>query len=266
MYFAPVLTQVIRELKAEAFVTLYVGEARAPFVVMKSVLCRRSEYFRATFEGEFKEATDRITDLPNVEPTIFSLILQWFYTGQVFFSDGKDVFPPNLDPATTFDNAIEMFLFADQYDTRSLRLAIFDKIAPIMIGKVSISHPGITIVFQSIQNFPETSGLRKLLVDRLLYNWMPRSQIEVIKAVKSLPEDVVARLIYEDRGNGGSRPRGGKSTRPWELDVCQYHEHLNDAEREQCAEEMEARIKSAEQTLEVVKLLSKHQVQLDPEE
>lgn len=56
----------IRELNAEAFVTLTVGEAQTPFVVLKSLLCPRSEYFRAMFEGNFEETTSRTSSLPDI--------------------------------------------------------------------------------------------------------------------------------------------------------------------------------------------------------
>lgn len=90
--------KVCRAATPEAFVTLRVGQEAELFVTLKSVLCSRSEYFRAAFEGRFEEQTSRETSLPDVEAKHFGLILQWFYSGRILFSNGSDFLLPLRGP------------------------------------------------------------------------------------------------------------------------------------------------------------------------
>lgn len=226
----------IRELNAEVFVTLTVREAQKPFVMLKSLLCLRLEYFRAMFEGNFEETTSRTSSLPDIETRIFGLVLQWFYTGHVLFSDGTDSCSSILDPSNTFTEAVKMFVFADQYDIRALRLAIFDIIAPVCAGSGVVAVAGVVAMANAIRMLPESSGLRRLTSDCLIYDWTPKGLSRTAAITTKLHSDVLARIVFGDRRVNGDRPKlKKKAERPWEQDMCQYHEHLNDEGRQNCS-------------------------------
>jgi hypothetical protein len=191
------------------------------------------------FQGGFQEERSHTTNLPDFEPEYFALVLQWFYTGLVVFSDGTAYIGKN-DPKT-MNEAVKMFLFADRYDTRSLRLQMFDILATWVFG---CSTEGIPLdavaVAKALAQFPETSGLYKLFSDLIIYSWTPASREQSIEVARYLPAAVIGRMFIE--GLEDSKWRVKKA--PYGKDMCQYHEHLNDLERDNCAKEMKERTSS----------------------
>ncbi|TID16857.1 hypothetical protein E6O75_ATG09623 [Venturia nashicola] len=220
----------LRDLDTNAFVTLRVGKDAVPFVVPKAILCMRSDYFRAMFEGKFIESQSRTTDLPDIEPKYFALVLRWFHTGLVMFSDKSDFVCAEDDE--TFNEAIQMFRFADQYDTRDLRLAIFDVFA------YSKARPEGSLdsipVANALAQLPESSGLYKFFEDLIIYNWDPRDLEQCTEIALCLPPTVMGKLLL--RGLSPISCRSEKA--PYDKDMCQYHEHLSETERNQCPQKM----------------------------
>ncbi|TLD25759.1 actin binding protein [Venturia nashicola] len=240
------------------------SDIASPFVLSelntRSLLCLRSEYFRALFNGNFEESASRTSSLPDIDPLIFGLVVQWLHTDRVVFSDGTDALPLDLASPGTFLEAIKMFVFADQYDTRSLRLALFDKIASVFTATATIRTADFVATAQAIMMLPEASGLRRLLVDHLLWRWGPESVCNATDVVRHLPPEISGELIFEDRGSLGTPIRTRKRRdEPWQKDMCQYHEHLNDRERKDCAGIMEARIKKIEAELTTMKRMARRE-------
>ncbi|TID16858.1 hypothetical protein E6O75_ATG09624 [Venturia nashicola] len=202
----------------------------------------------------------RTSSLPDIDPLIFGLVVQWLHTDRVVFSDGTDALPLDLASPGTFLEAIKMFVFADQYDTRSLRLALFDKIASVFTATATIRTADFVATAQAIMMLPEASGLRRLLVDHLLWRWGPESVCNATDVVRHLPPEISGELIFEDRGSLGTPIRTRKRRdEPWQKDMCQYHEHLNDRERKDCAGIMEARIKKIEAELTTMKRMARRE-------
>jgi hypothetical protein len=207
----------------------------------------RSGYFRAIFQGGFEEEQSRTTNLPDIEPEHFALALQWFYTGQVVFSDGSKFV--GVDDDKTFNEAIQMFLFADQYDTRALRRDIFDILANSAFRYSLDTVP----VAKALSQLPESSGLYKLFADLVIYNWKPCNKQDAIEVASYLPAAVAGRLFFE--GLEPSETRVKKA--PYDKDMCQYHEHLNNGEREKCAKAMKRKASALKTEAAVHEKLSK---------
>lgn len=49
------------------------------FCIHKNLLCNRSRYFRACFDGKFKEAENKIFNLPDDDVEAFKLFVDWLY-------------------------------------------------------------------------------------------------------------------------------------------------------------------------------------------
>jgi hypothetical protein len=211
---------------------LNVGKAKAPFAILKSVLCLRSAYFRATFEGGFQEKQTQTTNIPDIEPEHFALVLQWFYTGNVAFSDGTKYI--GFADEEKFFEALEMFLFANQYDTKALRVAIFNIFATSMFS----DSLKMTLVAKSLPTLPETSGLYKLFSDMIVYEWKPKDVHEGIEVASYLPTTVVGRLFFKRLEQTGLT---GMGEAPYHTNMCQYHEHLEDFDRAVCKIAMEVK-------------------------
>ncbi|KAF7575259.1 BTB domain containing protein [Pyrenophora tritici-repentis] len=86
------LPKLIRAIKSSmanyvstAMVTLRVGKdlEKKDFMVHGSFLTKRSEFFRRALNGSWKEAETRIINLPDDEPEIVALYVNFVYTGQL---------------------------------------------------------------------------------------------------------------------------------------------------------------------------------------
>lgn len=62
-------------------VDVFVGAKRKTFRLHEDLLCDRSDYFRATFQGEFAEAKSKELYLPDDNDAAFELFVNWLYGG-----------------------------------------------------------------------------------------------------------------------------------------------------------------------------------------
>lgn len=53
------------------------------FYIHRHLLCSRSSYFRACFDGKFKEAEDKVFNLPDDDVEVFKLFIDWLYGAPV---------------------------------------------------------------------------------------------------------------------------------------------------------------------------------------
>lgn len=69
----------------QTFVKITVGTDpdTQTFSILKSLVCHKSPFFRAAFEGSFSEAESQTMTLEDVEPKIFGLMVDWLYTQKV---------------------------------------------------------------------------------------------------------------------------------------------------------------------------------------
>jgi len=47
----------------------------------EALLCKYSEFFRAALQGQFKEAKEKQVTLPDDNPEVLELFVQWIFTG-----------------------------------------------------------------------------------------------------------------------------------------------------------------------------------------
>jgi hypothetical protein len=62
------------------FVVIEVGQNRKQYHVHKAVLVKHSEYFQNALNGPWKEASQRLVSLTDVEPDGFAVFIGWLYT------------------------------------------------------------------------------------------------------------------------------------------------------------------------------------------
>ena len=63
----------------DSMVDIFVGAERTKFHLHRDLLCNRSDYFRACFVGDFKEAQQRELSLPEDNAESFELFVTWLY-------------------------------------------------------------------------------------------------------------------------------------------------------------------------------------------
>ncbi|KAL9133731.1 MAG: hypothetical protein Q9175_005086 [Cornicularia normoerica] len=64
-------------------VDVFVGAKRKTFRLHEDLLCDRSDYFKATFIGEFAEAKSKELYLPEDNDASFELFVNWLYGGNI---------------------------------------------------------------------------------------------------------------------------------------------------------------------------------------
>lgn len=90
MYFAALLTCISRNLMSPT-VTLVAGAPGVEFNACESALCTLP-FFRAAFQGGFKEASEKKITMPEDEPEIVAALIEFLYNGQYTYT---------YDPQTT---------------------------------------------------------------------------------------------------------------------------------------------------------------------
>ncbi|TVY19562.1 hypothetical protein LARI1_G003406 [Lachnellula arida] len=56
---------------------------KKPFLVHKAILCHYSPFFDAAFNGGFQEDTTQELDLPDTDPIVFGILVEWTYSQRV---------------------------------------------------------------------------------------------------------------------------------------------------------------------------------------
>jgi hypothetical protein len=100
-------------------VTLIVGKEKKAYTLHKDLLCFYSDYFRAAFNGSFKEASARKLELPDVKPSLFDEFQVWLYT--------QDLQGPT-DNSEQICFLANMWILGDQHQIPLLQNQAMDKI------------------------------------------------------------------------------------------------------------------------------------------
>ncbi|KAF2806168.1 uncharacterized protein BDZ99DRAFT_91315 [Mytilinidion resinicola] len=62
-------------------VVLTVGPEKKPYNIYRELLCQHSRYFRNMFKGEFKEASEKSTNLPDTSCETIEDVMRWMHSG-----------------------------------------------------------------------------------------------------------------------------------------------------------------------------------------
>ena len=143
-------------------VTLFVGEDKRPFHVHRSLLCEASSFFKAAFEGNFRETSEQKMDLPEEDEGSFDLFVQWLY-------DRHYEIP--LGWLERFLEPVKLYVLADKYDVRGLRSLIIEKLFEMgkQCMRTNKAAPGWEAMAYVYDHTSQNSGLRRLCAD--WYAW-----------------------------------------------------------------------------------------------
>lgn len=144
-----------------ATVTLVVGEAETAFQVHEAELFEASPVFKAAFNSNFRESSERKMNLPEDDPDIFNLMVEWLY------SHRYDILQPTGDKIRDegrFMEPMRLYVLADKYGMTSLKGCIANIIFKTL-KPGNVTGPSIETIAYAYQNVPQTSGIRRLLAD-----------------------------------------------------------------------------------------------------
>lgn len=196
---------------------MLVGHEEKSFLVHEGVITKRSDFFRAACNHDFKESRERTIRLPTMSVATFENFLHWLYTGEVLVMTADEDGPDDRDGHIRFVRLAKLYVAADIFDARVLRNHVIDE----MVNLTSITNrtPGIGAIRVAYNMTPSTSKLRQLIVDNYLCglkapDWLEQNRTQ-------LPQDFIFDLavgkIRLHRGDGAMISKS-----------CKYHEHADD--------------------------------------
>jgi hypothetical protein len=99
------------------YVTIEVGPEKKVYVMHKDLLVFYSDYFRAAFNGTFKEATEGKISLPDEREDVFDIFNHFIYSRRI---------ADQTDDELSWDQLIGVWLFGDKYIVPSLQNVVMD--------------------------------------------------------------------------------------------------------------------------------------------
>ncbi|KAI4747143.1 hypothetical protein E4T50_02498 [Aureobasidium sp. EXF-12298] len=146
-------------------VTVVVGDSKQPFVLHKGLLCFYSDFFRAAFEGSFKESTERKIDLPDVGIDVFKAFQVWLYSQSLCnFEDPQDSSQPPTFPQ--WHVMALLWVFGDKYQIPLLQNSVIDA----LMDRIKETQAFHTVIVQvAYQQTMQASPLRRFAIDRCVF-------------------------------------------------------------------------------------------------
>ena len=153
-------------------VTIFVGPEKKRYNIHKDIICHHSEYFRAAYNGRWKEADEGVT-LEDVEVEVFNIFVHWLYTQQLPSGDLADI---------AYANNIEKYPNADYlYGGGQLRACAFaNRFLVAELERIAHNNyidfvwyttaPRYEDVYFVYENLPGHTLIQDLLV-KLQYEW-----------------------------------------------------------------------------------------------
>lgn len=183
----------------------------------KGLLCYHSTFFKSALNGNFKEASTGIIDLPEDDFQVFERFNIWLYTRRLYDKEDRR----NTRPGSHL--LIKLYLFADCRGIEGLRNAVID----LLDWKDGPSPEDLKLIYDST---PEGCKLRMYAIDTL--TWACNSKFKKGKPASCGPgvfvstkprqfvTDFMQRLLFDDHGNA-------RFPKPAADDRCKYHDHTS---------------------------------------
>lgn len=264
-------------------VTINIGEDKTPFEVHKDLLSSSSGYFRAAFEGEFRESLEKCIPLVETTKKQFEDFLDWLYFRRLpsdetvtpedcayCGSQCRRPPPNNLDKiansifqpfvhisqedeedleeciATNSDGLWQLYVFADRYEFPDLRRRIIDH--EYYNGKDNSGYWFAGVVYAT-RNLPITSPLVRLIIDRQVDGHDPKADDALCGLERLLRQKLSGEYLHAVvDGLCDYKYRKTRAVK----NLCAYHEHGQDEKSIQsCLQAQQKSRKRKREELEV---------------
>ncbi|KAK5679433.1 hypothetical protein LTS10_008251 [Elasticomyces elasticus] len=179
-------------------ITVVVGEEKELFTVHTATICQKSEFFTAACKREWQEGKDKTIPLPDVSPRVFTLYVNWAYTGvldieiaddpELQRADDSDVSPKAQEVALSkhrHNNIISLYSAADFLLNEALKERAIDTL--LHTWKSKFVWP--TLISKVWRSTATGSGLRRLILDTIVSHSKGSDYIAQIRGDDSIPAD-----------------------------------------------------------------------------
>lgn len=198
----------------QSVLTVTIGIDKHPFVVHKERLCHYSSYFRTHFT--WYAAGRKILEIPDHDREVFKIVEHWLYTLELRQADTEDV-DPNLS------DMIRVYVFAFKIGMPLLQDAVVDII--VEDGGIDVDLAESKDIQYLCDNTSPEAPLQRLLVAMFAFSaepeWFKQHMDDLPKGfISQVALLNISRLPYKLPGE----------VIPYEMDICQYHEHKHTTE------------------------------------
>lgn len=254
--------------------TILVGPDKQKFVIHRTLLCSKSQYFTKALTGSFEESQTGIVILEDISPVLFQILVTWLHNGKIIYtaSDERSNIKQDFaslecsmgeserwkfnheDPSTWPTHVlVELFIFADRLDIKGLGIDVIDALKGSVDSSTYSLHTPAYDYINS--NTTATSPLRRFVVDQLAYDanhspananfWRALPHDMTIEVLITLGQRVSHRLCSSCYRRGLSwndvrynpfqpQPHGAQDAPTYQVDLCLYHQHADEGEKEAC--------------------------------
>ncbi|KAG9593358.1 hypothetical protein KCU77_g6473, partial [Aureobasidium melanogenum] len=204
-------------------VSLLVGPNKEKYNLHKDLLCFYSGFFRAAFEGSFKEADEGKIELPDVKAEIFEVFQVWLYSHSLRDADNyKDSSRrPQLLPCRTLAH---LWVFGDKYQIPLLQN---DSIDALLAKLEEENQADVAVVHIAYQSTMQGSPLRRFAIDLCVFRMGHQPGERTIFKEPDYSNWSVDALVDFAR----CMSNAWQLRLPWRTlplrDKCHYHIHAN---------------------------------------
>ncbi|KAK3658477.1 hypothetical protein LTR56_001888 [Elasticomyces elasticus] len=195
-------------------ITVVVGEEGELFTVHTATICQKSEFSASACKREWQEGKDKTVPLPDIRPKVFTLYVNWAYTGVLDVEIGDDLELVQDSPQSADDdhmiqkkkevelwdlrqsNIIALYLAADFLLDEALKDRAIDGLLDT-VGKTFKVEPALISEIWALTT--TGSGLRRVILDTIISHSNGPNFIAIKRSDDRIPTeffaDIAERLL-----------------------------------------------------------------------
>ncbi|KAI4684695.1 uncharacterized protein J4E88_004136 [Alternaria novae-zelandiae] len=233
----------------EGFVVLEIGPQKQHYHVHKALLTHHSEYFRNAFNGSWKESDDKLVTLSDVDTVAVDIFVHWLYNQQMPNEHQCDSLHEQnmtsdeyVDDDTLITGFTKALVFGDRFLAPIFRQAAHDCIVDTLINvedpPASRPPPFFTATQYAMDNLPSNHSILDLFINVHCRHWdvSDYGRVDEKSGIADLLKQnlspvMLIRIVARYSSMAINLECGWWNE---ELERCDYHDHVDDKEREGC--------------------------------
>ncbi|TVY17616.1 hypothetical protein LARI1_G005243 [Lachnellula arida] len=179
-------------------VTIRIDPLGDEYKLPRALLCKQSPYFRATFEGNFKESEEQLTTLSAEEGLVslgsFHMLVQWIYLGRIIFVESI--------PEEQITAIIEFLRIADMCGVTGMESLMADHIKEIILANppketVFATPPDKNTHFLTSHHIkfavllPKGHAVRKMLASAAVKGYLLRDRSTFFEEIRRISDSAL---------------------------------------------------------------------------
>lgn len=198
---------------------VYVGPKRKLWILNEELLCDRSDYFKAAFQGNFKEASEKEVYLEEEDSEAFAMFVNWVYGCLLRYEPGPG---PSLANAPSADPFLKLYCLAEFLGIEKLMNLAIDQYSAAM--RFCGRRPSAENVTYLCMHSPKNSLARKFIAYSVAFSFSkPTLSGDIYEEVIESNAEFALEVIKAMQFYALCTPSQKKF--PRDEPQCNYHSH-----------------------------------------